>query len=105
MVDVSPSCQDDICHCHLYRGRPLAVVQNGQLPECLAHAESAEHLAVLDDLVLALGGDIEVVTQLPLPDHVTPLGHRLLVNRLDQFSDLKLGNIVSRWFYVLKGFV
>ena len=99
-MDVSPGCQDDICR-HLYRGRPLAVVQNGQLPECLAHTESAEHLAVLDDLVLALSGDIEVVTQLPLPDDVTPLGHRLLVHRLDKFSDLKSGNIESLWILVI----
>ena len=59
---------------------PLAVVEDGQLTECLAHAEPADqsqvsihdhltnhssvlpsqHLAVLDHLVLALGRHVEV---------------------------------------------
>ena len=63
MVGGGQPCQDLICR-HLYRGRPLAVVQDGQLPECLAHAKSAEHLAVLDHLVLALRGHIQVGAQL-----------------------------------------
>ena len=91
MVGGGQPCQDAIWR-HLYRGRPLAVVQDGQLPECLAHTESAQHLAVLDNLVLALGRDVEVVTKLALPDDVTTLGHRLLMHRVNQLSDLKSGS-------------
>ena len=58
-------CQDGSIWCHLDGGRPLAVVEYRQLPECLAHAESAEHLAVLDHLVLTLGRDVEVIAKLP----------------------------------------
>ena len=57
-------CQD-VIFCHLDGGCPLAVVQNGQLPKCLAHSKSAEHLAILDNLVLALSRDVEMVAQLP----------------------------------------
>ena len=46
-------------------GRPLAVVEDGQLSEGLAHPQSAQNLPVLDDLILALGRDVDVRAQLP----------------------------------------
>ncbi len=44
----------------LHGGCPLAVVEDGQLPEGLAHAQAPQHLPLLDNLELALPRDIEV---------------------------------------------
>ena len=46
-------------------GRPLAVVEDGQLSEGLANPEPAQNLPILDDFILSLGRDVDVGAQLP----------------------------------------
>jgi hypothetical protein len=56
-------------------GGPLAVVEDGELAEGLAGAEPAQDLAVLDDVIVAVGRHVEVRAGLALADDVRARGN------------------------------